>query len=151
ARARKRPDARSPGSPQLTPVRGPHERGGAERRPRRLLPREVHDAHRADVVASQGMIDERDAVALSRDAWIRDPAARLVEDLPDGEFQAIAARDLPDHGQALAVGRPVRFLDVLEDLAGSGAVERDLRERSRALPSGRVMTPEREREVPSLR
>ena len=83
-----------------------------------FFPGEVHDRNRAAVVVESGMVQERDPVALRRDARVPDPARRLEEHLAGRETPGGAGRcSARTIGELLPVGRPVGELDVLEQLA----------------------------------
>ena len=56
-----------------------------------------------------------------RDAHVRDPAARLVEDAADRVLEPPTGADLAHDGQALSVGGPVGVLDPFEDLTRGAA------------------------------
>jgi hypothetical protein len=68
------------------------------------------------------MIVEGDEFPIGRNARVADPSGRLVENFSDREFEAATVANLPHDREALSVGGPVRFLNVLEDLAWGAAV-----------------------------
>src|ERR1019366_3325178 len=71
-----------------------------------FVSREIDDCEGAAVVTLEGMIRKCDEVAFGRDARMANPSAGLVERLSDGEFEAIAASHVANHGHAGAVGGP---------------------------------------------
>ena len=85
------------------------------------------------------MLHEGDAVAARRLPHVADPSRRLVADVSDGAFDAIAAGNAADDHQVPAVARPLRFLHVLGDGARRAATERPPRQRAGGGPSAEVV------------
>ena len=74
------------------------------------------------------MVDEGHQVAPRRDPRAADPARGLVQHVPDGQLQAMPAFGVAHHRQLLAVGGPIRLVDVVEHLAGRTAFQGDARQ-----------------------
>ncbi len=112
------------------------------------MPGLVDRHHVAAVVAPRRMIEKRDEVPLRRDPHVRHPARGPVDDLPDRVFELLRSSDFADDGELLAIGRPVRPLDVVQDLARrTAAGHRQARES--AHPQERIdrVPPHRERHL----
>ena len=91
---------------------------------------EIHDGDLPPVVPLDRVLEESDPVAARREPQVAQVAARLAQDFSDGELQAVLSADLADHGEARAVGRPVRLAHVLENVSRRPSLERHLRQRA---------------------
>ena len=72
------------------------------------------------------MIDERQPITLGRKADLADPASSLVEYFSDRIFKPDLAVDRMCHSQRRAVRRPIRLLDIAEQVARSIRADRKL-------------------------
>ncbi len=97
------------------------------------------------------MVEERDEVALRRDARVADPAPGLVEHLADRVLEPRLARDGAHDGEVRAVGSPIGPVHVFEKLARRPARERHLRERAAPDEPARPVALEGDRELARAR
>src|SRR5881227_3783751 len=64
----------------------------------------VHDHDRTHVSGTRPVAVESDGGAIGRNARVPDPPRRFVENLADGELEAIAASQVAHDGETLPVG-----------------------------------------------
>jgi hypothetical protein len=94
------------------------------------------------------MVHESDPVAARGNARVTDPAARLVQHRADRVFEPIHRPDVADDREILTVRRPIRPVDVLEDLPRRRPPRgTDARERARADETRSNPPAERDREL----
>src|SRR6202023_2671435 len=74
-----------------------------------LFAGKVDDGNGAAVVPLVGMVHEGHEVALGGNSRTTNPAsAGRVENFADGILQLVAASHIPNHGQTISVGGPIR-------------------------------------------
>ena len=108
----------------------------------------IDDGDSPAVVVLDRMVHESDPVAAWGNARVTDPAARLVQHRTDRIFQPIQWPDVADDRQILTVRRPIRPVDVLEDLSRRRSPRgTDASERARADETRSNSPAERDREL----
>ena len=107
----------------------------------------VHDTQDPSNRVGREVFGKTERVPLRGESQRAQRAVRRMEDFPDRILDAIAALDDMDHGELLAIRRPVGRRDVLEDLPRNPAGDRSASERPEARVPAKLAA-ERDRHLP---
>ena len=137
------------GVPDLVPLRRP---GQALERRRDVALEEtaavhVDDDDAAEPVAILRVVGESETSAIRRDSRKVHPSRRPREDFSDRVLEPPLPSLGPCHRELLPVRRPVRVRDVVGELPGSAAVQRDAGERSDRLEAHEEAPPEQDGDI----
>src|SRR5580704_17950741 len=126
--------------PDSAAVRRPGETCGADEGVCELFHRsiQIDDINGASVILRNSMVQKRDAVALGRNSQVADPTGGFVEHLADRVLELSKAALRSNNRKIRTVGRPVRPIHLVEDLAGCAARERHSRQGAELLKDSRV-------------
>ena len=107
-----------------------------EEQTRRLLSQELFEFSPDGYLITDlhGVIGERDHVTLWRDPWMTDPATGFIQRLANRKFQSVHSTEIPNHGEIVAIRRPVCPLYLLQNFARCTTDEGRSRQRSHAYP-----------------